>query len=74
MPLQGEELVGSPVSVPARYAEQGCAADRFQRQLTLSVDMTSAVKGFSQLFMSSCSVPISSCCPSEEAEPVRSDG
>jgi hypothetical protein len=37
MPLQGEELVGNPVSVPARYAEQARAGDGLQPRLTLSV-------------------------------------
>jgi hypothetical protein len=71
---------------PAPYggptAEQGCAADclqrplrfRFRQRLTPGVAMTSDVKGSSQLLMSSSLVPIASCGPSEEAEPVRHDG
>jgi pyrimidine deaminase RibD-like protein len=49
-------------------------AGRLTVPVSAAVDMTSDVKGCSQLFMSSSSVPISSCCPSEEAEPVRHDG
>jgi hypothetical protein len=66
------------------YAQQGFAGDGEQRplvprsrcspRLKPSVDMTSDVKGCSKFFMSSSQVPISSCRPSAEAEPVRYDG
>jgi hypothetical protein len=46
----------------------------FRQQLKAGVDMTSAVKGASQLVRSSASVPLASCWPSEEAEPVKHDG
>jgi len=44
------------------------------RSLPIPIDMTSNVKGCSQLLLSSSQVPMSSRCPSEEAEAGRHDG